>query len=107
MARFLVVWHTNPVAPWPTNPEEYLKLQEMMWAGMDNLMRQGQVKEFGYFADGRSGYSIGEGETADTFRSVSLFSPYIECEVHEIIPYEKGKKIVRDVCAIMKAAVQR
>jgi hypothetical protein len=89
------------------DPAEYLKLQEKVWAGLDALTKAGLMKEFGYFADGRSGYSIGEGETADTFRSVSLFSPYIECEVHEIIPYEKGKKIVRDVCAIMKAAVQR
>lgn len=104
MARFLVLWHINPLAPWPTNPDEYLKLEERMWAGIDNLMRQGQVKEFGYFADGRSGYTIGEGETADTFRSVSMFIPYVECEVHEIIPYEKGKEIVR---AVLKAAAQR
>ena len=104
MARFLVMWHINPVAPWPTNPEEYLKLEERMWAGVDNLMLQGLVKEFGYFADGRSGYSIGEGETADVFRADSMFMPYVEFEVHEIISYEKGKEITRAVC---KAAAQR
>ena len=104
MARFLVLWHSNPVAPWPTNPEEYLKLQERMFAGIDNLMHQGFVKEFGNFADGRSGYTIGEGETADVFRAVNMFMPYIEFEVHEIISYEKGKEIIR---AILKAAAQR
>ena len=107
MARFLVLWHTSPVAPWPMNPDEYLKLEERMWAGMDNLMRQGMVKEFGYFADGRSGYSIGEGQTADVYRTVHMFMPWVEFDVHEIIPYEDGKKIVRDVCALLKAAAQR
>ena len=104
MARFLILWHSNPVAPWPTNPEEYLKLQERMWAGMDNLMRQGLVKELGYFADGRSGYAIGEGDAADAFRAVSMFMPYVEFEVHETISYEKAKEITRAVC---KAAAQR
>ena len=104
MARFLVLWCSNPVAPWPTNPEEYLKLNERMWAGMDNLIKKGEIKEFGYFADGRSGYAIGEGETADTFRNVSMFLPYVQCEVHEIIPYEKGKEIER---TLLKAAAQR
>jgi len=104
MARFLILWHSNPVAPWPMNPEEYLKLNERMWAGMDNLIKKGEIKEFGYFADGRSGYAIGEGETADTFRNVSMFLPYVQCEVHEIIPYEKGKEIER---TLLKAAAQR
>jgi hypothetical protein len=104
MARFLVVWHSNPVAPYPTNPEEYSKLQERMWVGIDNLMRRGFVKEFGFFADGRSGYGIGEGETADVFSAVNMFIPYVHCEVHEIISYEKGKEITR---AVLKAAAQR
>lgn len=41
------------------------------------------VKEFGYFADGRSGYSIGEGGTADVFGAVNMYIPYVQFEVHE------------------------
>jgi len=70
-----------------------------MWAGIDGLLKKGEVKEFGYFADGKSGYAIGEGDTVSAFRDVSMFSPYYEFEVNEIIPYEKGKEVLR---ALMK-----
>jgi hypothetical protein len=102
MARFLVLWHRNPVAPWPTDPAEYSKLQEKMWAGIDLLTKKGEVKDFSYFLDGTSGYAIGEGEAVDTFRDVSMFTPFYECEVHEIIPYEKGKEILR---TLLKAQI--
>ena len=102
MARFLVLWRLNPVAPWPTDPSKYLELQEKMWAGIDALMQKGEIEEFGVFPDGTSGYAIGKGETVDTYRDVSMFQPYILSEVHEIIPYEKQKEIIR---AILKAQI--
>jgi len=78
MARFLVLWHRTPVASWPTDPVEYLKLQEKMWAGIDHLIKKGEVKDFSYFLDGTSGYAIGE-EATDTFRDVNMFTPFYEC----------------------------
>ena len=103
MARFLILWRRNPVAPWPMDPAEYLRMQEKVWAGLDTLMKAGLIKEFGYFADGRSGYSIGEGEITDAFRSVSAFLPFYEADVHEIISYEKGKETIRDACELQKS----
>ena len=102
MARFLVLWRTNPVAPWPTDPSEALELNEKMFAAIDDLIKKGEVKEFGYFPDGTSGYAIGEGEATDAFRNVSMFQPYILGEVHGIIPYEKGKEIT---IALLKARI--
>ena len=90
MARFLVLWRMNLAAPWPTDPAELPKLAEKMWAVQDDLLKKGEVKEFGFFLDGTSGYTIDEGEAIDTFRSNCMFVPYSEFEVHEIIPYEKG-----------------
>ena len=95
MARFLALWHVNPVAPWPTDPSRYLELQEKMWAGIDALMKKGEIEDFGVFPDGISGYTIGKGETADLYRSAIMFQPYILNEIHEIIPYERHKEIVR------------
>jgi len=95
IAKFLVLWHRNPVAPWPTDPGEYSKLQEKMWMEIDRLIKKGEVKDFSYFLDGTSGYAIGEGEVTDTFRTVSMLTPFYNCEVHEIVPYEKGKETLR------------
>jgi hypothetical protein len=106
MARYLVLWRRNPVAPWPKDLAENEKLMEMMWAGIDNLMKKGEIKEFGWFLDGTSGYAIGEGESTTVLRNVSMFIPYEEFEIHEIIPYEKGKETLRalwkDLAKILK-----
>lgn len=102
MARFLILWRSSTA--WPTDPVESSRLSEKMWAAIDDLIKKGVVKEMGWFLDGASGYTIGEGEAADTFRNVSMFSPFIECEVHEVIPYEKAKESLR---AVWKALAAR
>ncbi|MGZ7171893.1 MAG: hypothetical protein ACXVI1_11920 [Halobacteriota archaeon] len=35
MAKFLSLWRLNPSAPWPTDPAEGEKLNEMMWAAIE------------------------------------------------------------------------
>ena len=97
----------NPVAPWPTDPSKYLELQERMWAGTDGLMKKGEIEECGEFPDGTSGYAIGKGETADLYRDVCMFQPYLLMDVHEIIPYEKSKEIIRAVLKAEIAAAQK
>lgn len=104
MSRFLVLWRSNPAAPWPTDPSEHLKLDEKMFAAIGESIKKGEIEDFGFFLDGRSGYGIGRGESTDIFRSLSMFLPYIFCEVHEIIPYEKGKEIT---IALLKAAAAK
>jgi len=107
MARFLSFWRTNPVAPWPIDPVEYLKLLEKMWAGVDSLLKKAEIKEVGYFPDGTSGYVISEGDSADVLRRISMFSRYIQFEVHEIIPYEKSKEIIRAVWKAQAEAAKK
>ena len=101
MARFLILWHRNPVAPWPRDLKETTKLLETMWAGIDNLMKKGEIKEFGWFLDGKSGYAIGEGESTTVIRNVSMFMPFEEFKVQEIVPWEKGKAAIREAWKIL------
>jgi len=103
VARFLVLWRGNPAAVWPADPSEALELSEKMFAAIDEGIKSGKVEEFGFFPDGWSGYVICKGEAIDVFRSVSMFQPYMLNEVHEIIPYEKGKEIAM---ALGKAMVE-
>ncbi len=47
----------------------------MIFAAMDNLIKTGEVQEFGFFLDGTSGYVIAGGEAKDEFRrSVLILS---------------------------------
>jgi hypothetical protein len=97
LARFLVLWRRNPVGPWPTDPVENLELMERNFAGIDDLIKKGGIKDFGFFMSGSSGYAISEGESAEAFRNLALLVPYFEFEVQEIIPYEKGKETIRAI----------
>jgi hypothetical protein len=106
LARYLVLWSINPAAPWPEDPVESAKLTEKLWMGIDRLIKKGTIKEFGYFMDGLSGYSIAEGDSVEAFKNVSMFSPFIECEVQEIIPYEKAKGALREVWKTMAEAMK-
>jgi hypothetical protein len=107
MARFLVLWHVNPLAPFPTDPAKNLELNEKLWAIMDGLMKKGEVKDYGMFPDGTSGYCIVEGETTDVLRGAFSFSPYIVPEVHDIISYEKQKETLRALCKAQIAATKK
>lgn len=96
MGRFLVLWRQNPLAPWPKDPSDAAKLNEKMYAGVNNLIAKREIIEFGWLVDARA-YGISVGEITDVFRRVSMFQPYILSEVHEIVPYEKGKEVSRAI----------
>jgi len=107
MAKYLNLWRHSPTAPWPTDPVEAAKVLEMLFAGVENLIKTGEVKEFGYFLDGTSGYIIMEGESKDMFRCSVSFSTFIEFELQEIVPYETGKEIARGVLKAQAEAVKK
>lgn len=48
-------------------------------------------------------YAISKGEVADILRTVWMQLPYYFIEVHEMIPYEKGKEITM---AMMKTMIE-
>ena len=107
MTKYLMIWHQNPMVPTSMDPEKSLALNEKMWAALDDMKKKGTVLEFGYFLDGTSGYAIGEGTGEMAFRATCMFLPYVIQEVYEIISYEKGKEIVRELCkAGIRAARQ-
>ena len=83
MAKYLVLWRKNPTAPWPTDPAELLKFNEMMWGLFDLQNKSGGVKDYGYFLDGNSGYTIAEGDAKESLRAAAAFSPFYEVEVLE------------------------
>ncbi|MGA7076556.1 MAG: hypothetical protein WBZ42_08455 [Halobacteriota archaeon] len=107
IAKFMVMWRYNPMAPWPADPTEIAKMWEMMWAGIDNNLKTGETLELGYFANATSGYGISSGETKDQFRHAYSFYPFFDIEVHEIVPYETGKEIMKGVMKAQAEAMKR
>jgi hypothetical protein len=95
MVRFLTLWRQNLMAPWPTDLSKTAELYERMFASLDQLMKKGEIVDFGMFPDGISGFGISTGDAATVFRRMNMFQPYFIGEVHEIVPYEQAKEILR------------
>ena len=85
-------------ASWPLDPTEEMQLNEMMWAAIDEELKGGRILEVGWFANGTSGYAISTEEDAKgVFASAFANYPWLQFEVHEIVDYETGKDIARQV----------
>ena len=97
MAKYLTIWRANPSSPWPMDPAAATQVLEMMFARIDEGLKSGRILEFGYFPNTPSGYAISSGEAKDLFMTAFAQYPWIETEVHEIIDYETGKAITRQV----------
>ena len=106
MARFHVSWRINTLS-WPKDVQMAMQLNEALWAVTDDSMKKGLVKDYGVFPGGESGFLIGEGETIDVYKAVNMFIPWVSCEAHEIIPYEKQKETVRALCQAAIAAKKK
>ncbi|HYC19397.1 MAG TPA: hypothetical protein VEF35_02090 [Candidatus Bathyarchaeia archaeon] len=97
MVKYMTLWRANPDA-WPTDPNQVVQLNEMMFAMLDERLKSGQMLEFGYFENGKSGYAISTGDDAKAvFTSSSAIFPWFLTEAHEVLDYKTGKEILRHV----------
>ena len=98
MPKYMTIWRLNQSAPWPTDPTEAMQLDERRFAFLDEGLESGWILEHGWFADGTSGYSISTGEDAKGVLTGAFATyPWAQNEVREIIDYETGKEIDRQV----------
>jgi hypothetical protein len=94
MAKIMTLWRYNLNAPWPIDPAEGEKLNEMMFAAIDDWLKTGEMLEFGFFPDGMGGYAI-SGDSKDVLKQSMSIGPFILVEPHEIVPYETGREIMK------------
>ncbi|MGA3198809.1 MAG: hypothetical protein ABSD89_05325 [Halobacteriota archaeon] len=97
MAKFMTILRANPAAQWPLDPAAAMQWFEMAFAAVDEGLKTGLILEFGLFPDSLSGYIIYSGEAKDVFMRTFANYPWFLIEVHEIIDYETGKAIARQV----------
>ncbi len=106
MAKFLGIWRINGTAL-PSDPAEQVQAIEMVLGQIDTALKEGHLQEFGFFPKGSSGYAILSGETTDAFGAAISFFPWMESEIHEMIPYETGKEITKEVLKYQMEAMKR
>jgi L-rhamnose mutarotase len=97
LTKFVILWCTNLAAPFPTDSKEYKSFMEHIWASIDKRVKEGMLKDYGFFLESKAGYAIAETTAEQVFKFVSMFAPYWTFTIHEVMPYEKGKDILRRV----------
>jgi hypothetical protein len=102
----MILWCYNLNAPWPMDPAEGEKLNEMMFAAIDDCLKTGEVLEFGFFPDGMGGYAI-SGSSKDVFKLSSSIGPFILVEEHEIVPYETGREVMKELFKAQAEAIKQ
>jgi hypothetical protein len=107
MAKFLSLWRIGPSAPWPTDPTELAEVYETLFAEIDNMLKEGELLETGFFQGATSGYVLATGEAKDSFKRAFSFYPFFEIEGREIVPYETGKEVMRGVLKAKAEAMKR
>ncbi len=91
MTKFQILWRRNVLVPWPADRREIAVNLEEMFDAIERYMDAGMITENGFFVDAHSGSFIFEGTSADVLKITSFFSPAIEFDIKEMIPYEVGK----------------
>ena len=91
MTKFQILWRRSMLAPWPADRRKIAENLEEMFDAIERYMDAGMIKENGFFVDAHSGSFIFEGTSADVLKITSFFSPVIEFDIKEMIPYEMGK----------------
>jgi L-rhamnose mutarotase len=97
LTKFVILWCTNLAAPFPTDSKEYKSFMEHIWSSIDKRVKEGMLKDYGFFLESKAGYAIAETTAEQVFKFVSMFAPYWTFTIHEVMPYEKGKDILRRV----------
>jgi hypothetical protein len=96
MARFLVLWRPSVAVPWPADPKRAAEIVEAMLEDGERYTEARIITDGGFFMDGNSGFFIFEGTSEDVFNLTNAFGPFIQFDVKEMIPYEKGKSTLLD-----------
>jgi hypothetical protein len=91
MSKYMILFKANPSA-WPSDPKQVLAIWEGAMAGTERLLKEGQLKEVGWFTNSE-GYAIVESESKDkVLEIVNHFFPFFSQEIHEIVPWDRAKE---------------
>jgi hypothetical protein len=96
MSKFLTLWEVDN-SRWPSDPKERATLIGKQLEMTKKLLDEGQISDWGVFAGGGAGYSIGEGTEADTLKRTMQFAPYIRFKVHPVLSVAEAAGIIKSM----------
>ena len=97
MPKYLYLWRLN-FSQVRLDSVEMGKLQERLFAVIEENLKKGGLKDWGMYLDGVHGFAIRECEGTELMTGIMSFAPYIEVlAVHEVLILDKARKIYAGV----------
>jgi hypothetical protein len=96
MSKFLYLWETDN-SLMPTDPDERAALLGKQMEMTRKSLDEGQITDWGLFADGSAGYAIGEGTEMDSLRGVMRFAPYVKFQAHPVLSIEQVAEVMKSL----------
>lgn len=97
MAKYFTKWKLNPTAPWPKDPGEYAKIVEGLWAGIEMMMKRGEMLDWGAHINTNEGYAIMEGDAQSIMKGTMMFYPWVLMEPRVVLTLEETRKNTREL----------
>ncbi len=96
MSKFLTLWESDS-SKLPTDPNERVALFGKLTEMTKKMLDEGQISDWGMFAGGGVGYTIGEGTEVDVLKLTMQFAPYIRFKVHPVLSVDEVAQVMKSM----------
>ena len=96
MGKYLMLWKLD-YRYMPVDPAERAAGWQLLIELVKQDMEKGLVKDWNAFVGEPAGCNIVEGTVEDIQRMMTLFVPYVEFEVHELITLDKVENVIKSM----------
>ena len=88
MAKYMVLWKIDSSRT-PEDPKAKKAQLRGFGDGVVKQMKEGRIKEWGIFAGETRGFTIFEGNISDLHIHNTVWVPFVELEVHQIMTIDE------------------
>ena len=96
MSKFLTLWEIDN-SRWPADSKERAALIGKQLEMTKKMLDEGKITDWGIFAEGGAGYSIGVGTEADTLKRTMQFAPYIRFKVQPVLSIAEAAEVMKSL----------
>jgi hypothetical protein len=94
MAKYLILLKIHS-EKFPADPKAYMKVLGPMLDLTKKDLKEGKLRDWGYFVGGNGGYAISEQTPEDLTRVAMQMSPYVDFEVRQVLSISDLENMVK------------
>ena len=93
MARYLAIWEADDLTMAADTTQRATRWGSLM-DNVEQDMKQGAVKDFGFFAGAPNGFAIFEGTEAEVEQVIQHYGPLLSCTVYPLSSSKQAEPVI-------------